>query len=277
MVRVGLIGCGTIGSQLALAVQRDYPHTARIAALHDIDRARAIALQRRLAGRPPIVPLRTLISKSHVVLEAASADAAAEAVTLALRAKRSVFIMSVGGLLRDLSWRRLAGASGARVYIPSGALAGLDGVKALAVGRLRAISLTTSKPPRALASAPYVRRRRLRLERLTRPRLIFEGSPEAAVRAFPQNTNVAAALTLAAHRLAGAPGRPARQAPVRIRVMADPTIRVNRHELDIQGDCARVRCRVESRPSANPKTSELAVRSAVATLGRIFDAVQLGT
>jgi len=66
-------------------------------------------------------------------------------------------------------------------------------------------------------------------------------------------------------------------AKARIRVIADPTIHSNIHELDVQGDCGRLRCRVESRPSVNPKTSELAVRSAVATLGRIFDSVLIGT
>ena len=176
--------------------------------------------------------------------------------------------MSVGGLLRDQTWQRLARRSRSRVYLPSGALAALDGVKAMAVGRILRLSLTTRKPPRALASAPYVRRRRLHLERLTRPSVIFEGSPRAVVGAFPQNTNVAAALALAGGR-AGARAR--------IRVVADPSIRRNIHELDVQGDCGRIRCRIESRPSANPKTSELAVRSAVATLARIFDPVHLGT
>ena len=202
------------------------------------------------------------------MLEAASADVAGRVVRSALRANRDVFVMSVGGLLRDRSWLQLARRSSGKVYIPSGALAGLDGVKALAVGRIQHLSLTTRKPPRALAAAPYVRAKRLRLNRLTRPQLVFEGSARRAVKAFPQNTNVAAALTLAAGDSA---------ATARIRVIADPTIRSNIHELEIHGDCGRIHCRIESRPSANPKTSELAVRSAVATLGRLFDSVFIGT
>ena len=268
MVRVGLVGCGTIGSRLALALQRDYPHAARITALHDADPTHAHALARKLTPRPSIVSLPQLIRKSQLVLEAASAQVSGEIVVRSLRAGRTVFVMSVGGLLSDLTWQRLARRSRGQVYIPSGALAGLDGAKALAVGRIRRASLTTRKPPRGLASAPYVQQRKLRLERLTRPMQLFEGSPRAVVEAFPQNTNVAAALTLALRQGA---------ARTRIRVVADPTIRVNVHELDIQGDCGRIQCRIESRPSTNPKTSELAVRSAVATLGRLFDAVQVGT
>ncbi len=276
MVRVGLVGCGTIGSQLALALHRDYAHAASIVALHDVDRTHALALQRRLSARPPIVSLPTLIRTSQLVIEAASVETAGVVVTRALRANRSVFVMSVGALLRDRTWPRAARRSRGKVYVPSGALAGLDGVKAFAVGQIRRASLTTRKPPQALAGAPYVRRRGLRLERLTRPSVIFEGPPRAAVEAFPQNTNVAAALTLALCRL-GAKEGVAPRAPVRIRVVADPTIRVNVHELEVEGDCGRLTCRIESRPSANPKTSEVAVRSAIATLGRLFDAVQIGT
>ncbi len=268
MVSVGLVGCGTIGTQLALALQRTYPHVSRIAALHDAEPLRARALSSRLRAHPPVVSLPQLIRRSQLVLEAASADAAREVIRRALRANRHVFIMSVGGLLRDSSWQRLARRSRSRVYIPSGALAGLDGVKAMALGPIRSLSLTTRKPPKALSAAPYVRRRGLRLERLRRPMVVFEGSPRAVVEAFPQNTNVAAALTLAGGRSG---------ARLRVRVVADPTIRRNIHELDVEGACGRLRCRIESVPSANPKTSELAVQSAIATLGRIFDPISIGT
>ena len=268
MVRVGLVGCGTIGSQLALALERDYPHAARITALHDLDRTRALALSQRLTSHPPIVSLPHLIRKSQLVIEAASSEVAGTVARQALRARRSVFIMSVGGLLGDQAWQRLARRSGAKVYIPSGALAGLDGIKAMALGRIRRVSLTTRKPPRALSTAPLVHRKRLRLERLRRPSVLFEGSPSAVVKAFPQNTNVAAALALAT---GGAGAR------TRIRVVADPTIRVNVHELDVEGDCGRIRCRIQSIPSANPKTSQLAVQSALATLARLFDPVSIGT
>ena len=78
----------------------------------------------------------------------------------------------------------------------------------------------------------------------------------------------AAALSLAS-------GLP--ESRIRVRVVADPSVRRNRHEVEVVGDCGRIQCRIESRPSANPKTSELAVRSAVATLHRIFDNISIGT
>ena len=125
------------------------------------------------------------------------------------------------------------------VIIPSGALAGLDGVKAMAVGRLRRVSLTTRKPPRALADAPYVRRRGLRLERLKRPRLLFEGTPRAVVRAFPQNTNIAAALSLGLDQ-SGAGRASGGAAGARVREAAEARLRRNGHELDVDGACGRI-------------------------------------
>jgi aspartate dehydrogenase len=266
-VPVGLVGCGTIGSQLARAIQRDYRHVARLVALNDCNHQHAVVLQHRLTPRPPICSLSALIRKSQLVLEAASAEISAEVVRRCLRANRDVMVMSVGGLLGDRTWQRLARRSRGRLYVPSGALAGIDGIKAMAVGRIRRVWLTTRKPPRALASAPYVQRRHLQLTRLTRPSVIFEGPPADAVRAFPQNTNVAAALALASGKVSR----------TRIRVVADPAIYTNVHEVDVEGDCGRVHCRIESRPSPNPKTSEIAVRSAIATLQRIFDPVSIGT
>lgn len=195
-------------------------------------------------------------------------QAAGVVVRQSLRVHRSVMVMSVGGLLHDQSWRRLAVRSRGRVYVPSGALAGLDGVKGMAVGRIRRISLVTSKPLKSLLDAPYLKRRRFRLKG-RRPTVVFEGSPRSVVRAFPQNTNVAATLALAC-------GAAARR--IRVRVVADPTLRVNRHELEVVGDRGRLSCRIESAASRdNPKTSEQAIRSAAAMLKEIFGAVAIGT
>lgn len=264
MVRVGLVGCGTIGSQLAYAIQRHFAHAARLTTLHDRNAVRAKTLQQRLRGQPAVVPLSTLIRRSDLILEAASVDIVPSLVARAVRAHRSLLIMSVGGLLSATMPRRFARE---RLYVPSGALGGLDAVKAMALGRISRVTLTTRKPPKALAGTAALQRR-LRRGRLTRPVTVFTGGPREVVKAFPQNTNVAAALALASGLT---------DQRIRIRVVADPAARGNSHAYEVVGDCGRLRCEVRSVPSANPQTSELAVRSAVATLHRIFDPVQVGT
>ncbi|MBI3320067.1 MAG: DUF108 domain-containing protein [Candidatus Omnitrophica bacterium] len=274
---VGIVGCGAIGSALADAIERDYAKIARVVALADRDRQPAFSLQQRLSNHPPIVSVGELIRRSHVVIEAAAGAVAARVARLALAQDKDVLVMSTGGLLTGRAgWRRAAATSGGRLYVPSGALCGLDGVKAMALGTIRRIRLTTSKPPRALASSAFVRSQRVRLDRLRRATVVFEGSPSDAVKAFPQNTNVAATVALACR----GPHRSRRsRAPVpTVRVIADPALRVNVHELEVEGDCGRLSVRVENRPSSmNPKTSELAIRSALVTLRQVFESVRIGT
>ena len=275
--RVGIVGCGAIGSAVAQAIERDHANAARVVALVDPDRTAALTLQRRLTSHPPLVSLPELIRRSDLVIEAATVSVAAEVTHRALAANRDVVVMSTGGLLaRAASWQRLAQRSRAHLYIPSGALCGLDGIKAMAVGTITRIRLTTRKPPQAFATSPFVHAKRLHLNRLRVPTVLCEGSPAQVIRAFPQNTNVAATMALASGCFAGGSRR--RRPAATVRVIADPSLRRNVHELEVQSDGGRLSVRVESRPSsANPKTSELAIRSALATLKQLFAPVRIGT
>ncbi len=152
---MGLIGCGTIGSQLAEALEREYAKDAELVALVDRERAQALRLRQRLSSHPPVVSLPTLIRTSDVVIEAAGVAIAARVARLALAADREVLIMSTGGLLmKRATWLQAAQRSRGHVTIPSGGLAGIDGLKALAMGTIHRVRLTTRKPPKALAEAP---------------------------------------------------------------------------------------------------------------------------
>lgn len=266
-LRVGIVGCGAIGSALAQYVTRRLVPRARLVAVCDRQRLRAQRLARRLVPPPAVVPLADLVRRSDLVIEAASADVVPTLVRCATAARRDTLIMSAGGLLQAPSLLRLAAARGCRLYVPSGALPGIDGVKAARLGRIRRITLTTRKPPAALADAPGVLRRRLALSGLRRPRLVFEGPPAAAVRAFPRNINICATVALAAGRC-----------PITVRVVATPGLRGNVHELEVIGDVGTFRLRTESRPdAANPRTSRMAVASATACLQTLVEYVRIGT
>lgn len=269
MLRIGLVGCGTIGSRLARTLDRQHGNAARVAAIFDTNPERVLRLQRALRHPPRFAALPALIRQSDIIVEAAAAAIAGEVAVRALRAHRRVLIMSVGGLLQDRRWVLAARRSRGVLHVPSGALAGLDGIAALAQGRIQTARLITRKPPRALLQAPYVVKRGLKLTGLRRPKVVFEGSPQQVVRGFPQNTNVAAALTLAVGL------RQARK--VRVQVVADPALSRNQHDIEVVAEGGRIRCMIESVPSENPKTSELAVQSAIATLQRYFSPVVIGT
>lgn len=267
MVQIGLVGCGVIGSRLAQTIQRDYKNVAKIVALHDINHKQALLLQKRLRTHPPTVTLASLILKSHLIIEAASIDAAINVLHNALAKNRDVLLMSVGALIKDRRWRKLLAQSKSRLHIPSGAIAGLDGIKAMAQGSIRHLTLTTRKPPKALQGAPGLQDKRLNISAIKRPKVIFEGSVHQVIDRFPRNTNVAAAVALAC-------GSAIQR--LRIRIIADPNITRNTHELHVESDCGTLTCKVENKPSANPKTSELAIRSAISVLSRIFSQVSLG-
>ena len=236
--------------------------------LYDARPSQARRLARSLRPPVPVFPLKALVNRCDLLIEAASAQAVAELLPLAIRRRRATLILSTGALLRKPQLLRSAVRSKTPLYLPSGALAGLDGIKAAAVGRLRSITLTTRKPPRALAGAPGILRRKIRLERLRKPMVVFQGSARAAAAEFPQNINVAATLALAG---LGA-------ARTKVKIIADPGIRTNIHEVEAVGDFGRLTARTENVASAdNPKTSRLAIRSAAATLRQILQPLKVGT
>ena len=215
-----------------------------------------------------VLSLPQLVSRSQLLIETASAQAVGELLPHVIRHRKPLLVLSTSGLLRHPALLRKALRLKIPIHLPSGALLGIDGLKAAALGGLRSVILTTRKPPRALANAPYVRQKKFRLSRLRKPRLLFQGTAQAAAKAFPQNINVAATLALAAPEAKR----------TRVKIIADPHIRTNRHELEAEGRFGKFKVVTENRPSTlNPKTSELAVLSAVATLRRILEPLQVGT
>jgi len=256
MVRIGIVGCGTIGSALARAItEGGIP--ARLAGLCSRTPARAEALARSLQPVPPVLPLAELVRASDLVAEAAGGPALAEIVPACLAEKKDVFVISVGGLLGREEWFGQAEARGIRLLVPSGAIAGLDGVRAAAVGRVDSVTLTTRKPPRGLAGAPYVVERGIDLAALTEETCLFEGSAREACRGFPSNVNVSAALSLAGI----GPDR------TRVRILAVPGSSVNQHRIEVRGEFGRLTVELENVPTAtNPRTGILSIYSSVAVL-----------
>lgn len=256
MTSIGIVGCGTIGSAIASAI-RDGRIRASLAGLSSRTPARAEALARSLLPSPPILCLRELIGVSDLVVEAASIAAVAELVPACLEARKDVFVISAAGLLGHDDWFRRAEAEGTRIVVPSGAIAGLDGVRAATLGRVDSVLLITRRPPGALRGAPYVVERGIALDELTEETLIFEGTAREACRGFPTHVNVPAALSLAGVGLDR----------TRVQVFAAPGCRFNRHQIEVQGEFGRLRVEIENIPSpTNPRTGRLSVFSAIEAL-----------
>jgi aspartate dehydrogenase len=163
----------------------------------------------------------------------------------------------VGGLLGHEEWFREAETRGCNILITSGAIAGLDGVRGAAVGRVESVTLTTRKPLGGLAGAPYVVENKIDLEALEEETLIFQGTAREACRAFPSNVNVSAALSLAGI----GPDR------THVRVIAVPGGVFNQHRIEVAGEFGRLAVEIENVPSAtNPRTGLLSIYSSIAML-----------
>ena len=269
---LGLIGCGAIGTVLAKAIDKGEAGDTCLLIVFDRNIERAKNLVQGLISKPKVAKsVKELVECDNVelVIEAASQEAVKAYAVDFLKAEKDLMIMSVGALVDSEllgAIIRTAKERERKVYIPSGAIAGLDGLKASAIGKIEGVTLTTRKPMESLIDNPYFRGRTS--GKVEKPTLIYEGSAVDACKLFPANVNVAATLSLA--------GIGAEKTVVRI--MADPTISRNIHEIEIWGDFGELRVYVENVPSAeNPKTSFLAALSAIATLKRLTEPLVVGT
>ena len=259
MLRVGIVGMGAIGSHIAKAVAGGIPGVT-LAGVHVRDPAKAKGF--------PALSLPELIERSDLVVEAATQAALREFGPDVLAAGKHLMVLSVGGLLGVLDeWTRLAEKHGCRVLVPSGAIAGLDGVKGAREGAITQVTMESRKPPHGWAGAPYIEAKRIDLDALTAETLIFEGTATEACRAFPANVNVVAALSLAGV----GPER------TRIKVFAVPGLARNTHRIMLEGEFGRLQIQVENVPSENPRTGKLSYLSAIALLRDLGATVRVGT
>ncbi len=189
-----------------------------------------------------------------------------EIATTTLSAGKDLMALSGGALLDRSDLLELAERNGATIFVPSGAIAGLDGVASASAGRIDSIMMITRKPPEGLRGAPGVAD--VDLDAVKEPTMVFDGPVHEACRLFPANVNVSAALSMAGvgpHE-------------TNIRIYADPTVERNTHEILARGEFGELSIRIENVPSpANPRTGLLSALSALATLRRITSHIQIGT
>ncbi len=268
MLKVGLVGCGFIGSTLAHAIDEGMVK-AELLGLYDRTPERAERLAASLSCHPRVMGIEAMAQSCELVVECASQQAVREIGASVLSHGSSLMVMSVGALLdAELKGRLegLAHAHSQKVYVPSGAVGGLDGLNAACVGQIHRVVLTTTKPPRALEGAPYLSKSGIDIEKIEKPTVVFEGTALDAVRGFPANINVAAAISLAG----------VGTDDTKVIIVADPATQRNTHVLVVEGAFGKLECTVENVPSPdNPKTSMLAALSAIATLKKITQPLQV--
>jgi len=208
-----------------------------------------------------------------IIVEAASQDAVKDIALSVLQNRKDLMIMSVGALLDESVFEVLTDADACKefkktIYLPSGAIAGLDAIKSVK-DELDSLSLTTTKHPRSLKGAKFFETSDTNLDTITESTKIFEGHAHEAVKLFPANINVAALLSLV--------GLGSKNTLVKI--IADPNTDKNTHEITAVGKFGKISIQVQNVPDqTNPKTSRLAILSAIERLSSICsDDIQIGT
>jgi aspartate dehydrogenase len=267
-LRVAVAGLGAIGLEVARRIDAgDLPGIALVA-VSARDRTRA---ERRLSGfcaPPQVLPLDGLAAVADIVVECAPAAVFLEIAESVIAQGRTLVPLSVGVLLNHPELIGRLEETGARIMVPTGALLGLDAVRAVAEGKVDSIRLTTRKPPAGLKGAPWLALNGIDIDAITEPTRIFSGNAREAARGFPANVNVAAALALAGI----GPER------TEVEIWADPTVTRNTHRVTVEADAARLTMTIEGIPSPdNPATGRITALSVIATLRRLTAPMVVGT
>lgn len=161
--------------------------------------------------------------------------------------------MTAPGLAEKLE--RSAKAGGASVKFLSGAVGGIDALLAAKVGGLTEVRYVGRKPPLGWLGSRA--QEACDLRNLVKPFEHFSGTARDAARLYPANANVAATLALASTGLDH----------VSVKLIADPAISKNIHEIEAKGTFGELAFKIAGNPLPNnPKSSALAAMSIVREL-----------
>jgi aspartate dehydrogenase len=252
MISIGLLGCGNIGHIIG-----KFQGNWRIEALYDIVPGKAAELADLTGGTAYQEFSQFIMSDIDLVVEAASVPAVRMYAEQILAHKKDLVIMSVGALSDPVFRESIvscARTEGKRIFIPSGAIAGLDNLKVARISPLSRLLLRTTKNPSSLGIP------------VTERTLVFKGKANECIKEFPKNVNVSVALSLACGQDAD------------VELYADPAVDRNVHEVFAEGTFGEIYMKVNNLPSPdNPATSYLAALSILSLLSNLDNPLVVGS
>jgi aspartate dehydrogenase len=267
-MRITLIGCGSIGKTLA----RHLEHMDEIEIVNILDRKKEAVeeLMEECHKVRFVSDFEDALEKSDLLVEAASQSAVVEYIPQALEIGKNVLVMSVGAFVDDdfkEKCRILAKQNGCKVFIPSGAVCGIEGICAAAVGEIEEVMIMSYKPPTAFKDVKYLKKKGIDLDNLKRPKIVFNGHAKDAVKYFPKNINVAATLSLAGLGIER----------TTVRIVVDPKATLNQHRIIAKGTFGEIECWTRNAPFPdNPQTSYLAALSLISAVKKIAGSFWVG-
>jgi aspartate dehydrogenase len=265
-LRIGLAGLGAVGLDVAKRLIAGVPGlTLTAVAVRDVEKARRALPQ--VGDTIPVRKATALADDCDVVVECLPPALFREVAISAIDKGRIFMPLSVAQLLKNGDLIERARQNGARILVPTGALIGLDAVRAAAEGTIHSVKMVTRKPPAGLEGAPYLREHGISVSNLQGPLKVFDGNAREGARGFPTNVNVAAALSLAGV----GPDR------TQLEIWADPAVTRNTHTISVDADTARFTMTIENIPSENPRTGKSVAPSTIAALRGLVSELKVGT
>ena len=267
-IKIGIIGSGAIAESVGRFLKAEKISTFNLIGINGIEREQTNAVADSL--KVPVFDFLDLINKSELILEATTAFAMPEIVKCAVSAGKSIITMSVGGFALSPDLLDFVEKNSGNIFVPSGGVAGLDGLLALREIGLDRVELTTRKSPNSLRGAPFLSSNHfsVNIEDIVDPTTIFEGSAREAIAAFPSNANLAITLSLAGLGFDR----------TRVNIIADPNTKRTIQHVDASAGGCSLKTTIEGVPMAeNPRTSFVALQSVKALLRKISSKISIGT
>ncbi|MGI9355793.1 MAG: aspartate dehydrogenase [Rhizobiaceae bacterium] len=267
-IRLAIAGLGAIGLRVARAADAGEIDFFKLIAVSARDHDLAFGRVSNFHKPPKILVLEELAGVADVIVECVPATVFGRVAKPVIEQGKCLLPLSVGALLNQPDLIVDAKRSGARIIVPTGALIGLDTVRAMAVGTIHEVTLRTRKPPKGLAGARHLVDNGIDIYDLKEPLCVLRGSAREAAKGFPANVNVAAALALAGI----GPDK------TRVEVWADPAIDRNIQSVTIRSDSGEATMTMNNIPSdENPRTGRIVSNSVIATLQRMTSPIVAGT
>ena len=263
---IGIVGCGAIGRALLQAGDSG-DLGVPVAGVASRTSSTAQAFLSTLKSPPPYLELEELVERSSLLVETAGGHVVPSLAEATFAAGKDLMVISIGALLEHPEVMERARTLGCRLYAPSGAIAGLDGIKSACQGGVDRVEMVSRKPVDALEGAPYLVENEIPVSGLNAAEEVFYGTAREACRGFPSNLNVSAAVSLAGI----GPDR------TTVRIVADPSLSRNCHDITVEGEFGLLQVHIENIPSENPKTGRLTALSIIRSVRDAVDPVRIGT
>ena len=266
-IAIAIGGLGTVGRVVAHALDRGIDGLS-LAAVSARNEAKARGFLSGLKSPAPVVPLARLAAVADAVVECAPPELFLEIARPTIERGKLFIPLSVTSLLDHMDLIDRAKSTGARILVPTGALVGLDAVRAVAEGAVHSVTMITRKPPKSLRTAKFVVEQGIDLNVLTAPAKLYEGTVREAAALFPANVNIAVALGLAGIGVDR----------TRYEIWADPGVDRNTHNVKVESDSTRFEMTIANIPSEeNPATGRNTALSVIALLRRLTEPLVIGS